>query len=96
MKIPEITEITEYLINEKNYDEFTAQGFATQFWHFYDSKGWKVGTTKMQKWKSAIATWELRNKNKQHEINRTNTTGNSKHAGAFQLIDKFKGDINIR
>ena len=33
---------------------------ADAFWHFYETKGWKVGNQSMQKWKSAIVTWEKR------------------------------------
>lgn len=61
MKKPEIPEIVNYLTHEKNYDDFTAMGFAEQFWHFYESKGWLVGKTPMKSWKSAIRTWELKN-----------------------------------
>lgn len=71
MKKPEIPEITDYLINEKNYDDFTAMGFAEQFWHFYESKGWLVGKVPMKSWKSAIRTWEL---NKKNNANKSVTT----------------------
>jgi len=33
---------------------------AQKFFLFYDSKGWKVGKTKMKQWRSAIAGWKLR------------------------------------
>lgn len=29
-----------------------------EFWAFYESKGWKVGTAPMRDWKAAIITWE--------------------------------------
>lgn len=31
-----------------------------KFWFFYDSKDWKVGKTKMARWRSALAGWKLR------------------------------------
>lgn len=31
------------------------------FWHFYESKGWKVGNSPMKSWKSAVWTWILKN-----------------------------------
>ena len=34
-----------------------AHMIAVKFWNFYDAKGWMVGKTKMQKWKSAVMTW---------------------------------------
>lgn len=34
---------------------------AEMFVNFYDSKGWKVGTTKMQNWRSAVKGWMSRN-----------------------------------
>ncbi len=30
---------------------------ATKWWHFYESKGWRVGKVKMSSWKSAVWTW---------------------------------------
>jgi len=32
---------------------------AQKFWNHFDSKGWKVGKTRMQRWKSALANWKL-------------------------------------
>ena len=34
---------------------------ADMFWHFYNSKGWLVGKTKMKRVGSAVAGWILRN-----------------------------------
>lgn len=30
----------------------------SQFWHFYESKGWKVGNQAMKSWPSAMQTWK--------------------------------------
>lgn len=34
-----------------------------KFFHFYESKGWKVGKQVMKSWKSAMSGWKLRNTN---------------------------------
>ena len=44
---------------------------AEQFIAFYDSNGWKVGKNPMKSWKSAIITWEGRNKDKQKQSQST-------------------------
>ena len=51
-KKPTIEEIQAY-INEKSY-HFDAE----TFFAFYESKGWKVGTSPMKKWQAACVTWE--------------------------------------
>ncbi len=38
-----------------------SQSEADKFWHFYNSKGWLVGKTKMKRVGSAVAGWILRN-----------------------------------
>ena len=38
-----------------------------EFWFFYDSKGWKVGNTVMQNWKSTIRSWNLRRQKEKNE-----------------------------
>jgi hypothetical protein len=51
---PTTDEINQYLI-EKGINDFS---YAEKIWHFYESKGWVVGKTKMKIWKSAIsANW---------------------------------------
>ena len=49
---PTVEEVAAY-IREKGY-HFSAEAFVA----FYESKGWMIGKNKMQKWKSACATWE--------------------------------------
>lgn len=34
---------------------------AEQFVDFYESKGWKIGNSKMKDWRAAVRTWERRN-----------------------------------
>jgi len=33
---------------------------AKKLWHFYDSKGWKVGKAPMRNWHSAMSGWKVR------------------------------------
>lgn len=49
---PTLEEVSDY-VKEKGY-HFSPEAFIA----FYESKGWMVGKNKMQKWKSACATWE--------------------------------------
>ena len=53
---PTLEELTEYC-RERNssVDPVT-------FWHFYESKGWKVGKSAMKSWKSAVINWERRDR----------------------------------
>jgi len=48
---PTVEEIQDY-ITEKGY-----KVDAHRFWHFYESKGWKIGKNPMVSWKSGVATW---------------------------------------
>lgn len=57
-KKPTIKEIEEY-VKEKGYSVN-----AVTFWNHYESNGWKVGSNKMSVWRSAVAGWESRNKEK--------------------------------
>ena len=51
-KPPTVEEVAAY-VKEKGYSVD-----AEQFVAFYESKGWMIGKNKMQKWKSAVATWQ--------------------------------------
>ena len=75
VKKPEVNEIVNYLTREKNYDDFTAMGFAEKFWHFYESKGWVVGKSPMKSWKSAIRTWELKQKENERNSAKATSSG---------------------
>lgn len=39
------------------------------FWNFYESKGWKVGSTPMKNWHAAVATWKKRREEQAHGDN---------------------------
>ena len=56
---PTIEEVEDY-VKEKGYENVDAEVFVT----WYDSKGWYVGKNKMKNWKSAVAGWNARNKEK--------------------------------
>lgn len=49
---PSVSEITEYCKERKNKVD------PQQFHDFYESKGWKIGSTPMKNWQAAIRTWE--------------------------------------
>ena len=52
---PTIEQIEEYCRERNNGVS------ATTFYDFYESKGWKVGTTPMKDWKACVRTWEQKN-----------------------------------
>lgn len=37
---------------------------AEDFYYFYESKGWKIGSSPMKDWKAAVKTWEIKKKQK--------------------------------
>ncbi len=51
---PSIEEVRQYCESRKNNVN------ASNFWDFYESKGWMVGKNKMKDWKAAVRTWERR------------------------------------
>lgn len=53
--------------------ETAAEGEA--FWNFYESKGWMVGRNKMVLWRSAMAGWINRNKNRGGQHGRSTRGG---------------------
>jgi len=55
---PTVEEVAEYCRERGN--RINAQSFVD----FYESKGWKVGSSPMKDWKSCVRTWEQRDKEK--------------------------------
>ena len=55
-KKPSIQEIQEYCTERSNGLN------PEQFFDFYESKGWKVGSQTMKDWRAAVRTWEQRNR----------------------------------
>ena len=53
-KRPTIEEIENYCNERQNNVN------VQQFYNFYESKGWKVGSQAMKDWKAAVRTWEQR------------------------------------
>ena len=56
-KKPTIIDIKEYCTKRKNNVD------AETFYHFYESKNWLIGSSKMKNWKSCIITWEKSSRN---------------------------------
>ena len=59
---PNLEEVMSYCLERQN--TINAQNFID----FYESKGWKVGNTRMKDWKACIRTWE----NKEKQFNQYN------------------------
>ena len=55
-KKPTIEEIADFCAKRGNGID------ATHFWHYYESKGWKVGKSPMKDWTSAVYVWERKDK----------------------------------
>jgi hypothetical protein len=51
---PTIDEIYDYCFKKHYFID------PDRFFHYYESKGWMVGTNKMTNWKSALSGWALR------------------------------------
>lgn len=51
---PTVQEIAEYCSERKNTID------AERFFDYYESKGWKVGSSPMKDWKAAVRNWENR------------------------------------
>ena len=70
-KIPTIEEIRSYCKERGNNID------PEQFFAFYQSKGWKVGSHQMKDWKAAVITWEKRHAEDKKRNQRPSTTRNS-------------------
>jgi len=81
---PTIDEIDKYCKERKNNID------ANNFFNYYESKGWKVGSSSMKNWKAAIRTWENRNKLNTTIPNDINSSYNPEEA-----IDDLKPVIGI-
>lgn len=51
---PSLEDLQHYILSRRNGIDPLA------FYDFYQSKGWKVGNTKMVDWQAAVRTWERR------------------------------------
>lgn len=76
---PSIEEVRAYCKERNNGID------AERFWHYYNSKGWKIGKEPMKKWQSAVITWE-----KQDAKSTVNSTDNH----IQQAIERMKARNN--
>lgn len=53
---PTVEEITLYCRERQNTIS------AENFYNFYESKGWRIGSSPMKDWKAAVRTWEAKEK----------------------------------
>lgn len=58
---PSVDEVRAYCHERKN--DIDPEAFVA----FYASKGWKIGSSKMQNWKQAVITWEKRSGKKRQD-----------------------------
>lgn len=58
---PSVDEVRAYCQERKN--DIDPEAFVA----FYASKGWKIGSSKMQNWKQAVITWEKRSGKKKQQ-----------------------------
>lgn len=65
-KPPTVDEVAAY-ITERN-----SPINPTQFWNFYESKGWMIGSNKMKDWKAAVRTWEQKDRKRNGQRNQAN------------------------
>ena len=86
-KKPTIAEIHEYCRERGNNIN------ATKFYYYYESKGWKVGKSKMKDWKSAVITWELNQNTVKEETAICNTCKKEKPLSEFNR-DKSKRNVH--
>jgi len=61
---------------------------AEKFWHFYESKGWKVGKNRMKSLGSAVAGWKLRWSAQDQKKSRNDGTLNSERVTQYDGIGK--------
>ena len=81
-KKPTIEEIADFCAKRGNGID------ATHFWHYYESKGWKVGKSPMKDWTSAVYVWER--KDKRDAANQPSNFGK----GQVAYLKPTQGDID--
>jgi len=83
---PTVQEVKEYCLERGNNID------AEKFVEFYQSKGWKVGTSKMTDWKASIRLWERRDKSTDHYPN--NNTSCTEQTASYN-IEEYENNYNI-
>ena len=74
-KKPTIIDIKKYCTERKNNVD------SETFYHFYESKDWKIGKEKMKNWKSCIITWEKSSRN--NNTNDRTTSDRHRNGGDY-------------
>ena len=78
---PTLEEVQAYCKERKNNVD------AQRFIDFYESKGWKVGTSPMKDWKASVRTWEIRQKPQKQANNGLPSGSNSDFDELKDLLD---------
>jgi hypothetical protein len=80
---PSVEEVREFCKERNNGID------AERFWHYYNSKGWKVGKETMKKWQSAVITWE-----KQDAKSKATATDDHIQAAIQRMKERNNESIN--
>lgn len=80
-KKPTLEEVQAYCKERKNSVD------AQRFIDFYESKGWKVGTSPMKDWKASVRTWEKRQTPQQQTNNGLLSGSNTDFDDLKDLLD---------
>lgn len=78
---PTLEEVQAYCKERKNSVD------AQRFIDFYESKGWKVGTSPMKDWKASVRTWEKRQTPQPQANNGLPSGSNSDFDDLKELLD---------
>lgn len=81
---PTTKEVSEYCIERGNNID------PEQFVAFYESKGWKVGNNHMKDWKSAIITWEKREKNPKKKSKQAPQSYSIEDFASYNIFDSME------
>ena len=85
---PSVDEVRAYCQERKNRIDPEA------FVAFYASKGWKIGSSKMENWKQAVITWEKRSGNKKRQDDGPERLITSEEA--HRNLERAKRDADMR
>jgi hypothetical protein len=88
--IPTPEELVSYFMSKES-----TSAEAQKFFNFYESKGWKVGKNKMEKWKSSASGWITRSKdNKSAFTNQTpDVNGFVQISSQGKSFDQLMGEV---
>jgi hypothetical protein len=86
---PTVDAVNDYLL-KTGCEEKTARLAAENFYDYYESNGWKVGRNHMKDWQAAARNWKKNLKTFNNGTNHKSPTGNSKSAGAYELLEETR------